>query len=93
MPPILKDPDSRTEQTIDWRDHRPDAGAPMASSWTIRPAETGGLIEVAARLDGTLAAVTLDGGRPGRVYSVTNRVLFTDGQSDERSLTIRVEER
>ncbi|WP_443028026.1 phage fiber-tail adaptor protein [Sphingopyxis sp. Root1497] len=38
-------------------------------------------------------AATLDGGEAGGVYRVTNRVTLSDGQIDERSLTLRVEER
>jgi hypothetical protein len=39
------------------------------------------------------AAVTLAGGIAGHVYRVTNRVTLSDGQIDERSMTVRVEER
>ncbi|MEE4350418.1 MAG: hypothetical protein V2J26_09335 [Pacificimonas sp.] len=38
-------------------------------------------------------AATLAGGLRGHVYRVTNRVTFTDGRTDERSLSIRVDDR
>ena len=39
------------------------------------------------------SSVRLNGGVAGRIYRLTNRVTLSDGQVDERSVTMRVEER
>lgn len=39
------------------------------------------------------SSARLAGGIVGRLYRLTNRVTLSDGQMDERSVTIRVEER
>ena len=39
------------------------------------------------------SSARLSGGIVGRVYRLTNRVTLSDGQVDERSVTMRVEER
>jgi len=35
----------------------------------------------------------VSGGVPGHVYRITNFVTFSDARSDERQLTLRVEQR
>ena len=49
--------------------------------------------QFAAAHDLLQATVTLAGGVAGHVYRVTNRVTMSDGQIDERSVTVRAEER
>jgi hypothetical protein len=51
------------------------------------------VIVVGAAHDLLEVTVTLAGGIAGHVYRVTNRVTMSDGQIDERSMTMRVEER
>ena len=58
-----------------------------------RPAEGGGVAVEADAVDGLRSSVRLGGGRIGRLYRITNRVTLSDGQVDERSIHIRVEER
>ena len=41
----------------------------------------------------TRTAATIDGGVPGTIYRIVNRVTLTDGRTDDRSLVIRVEAR
>lgn len=43
--------------------------------------------------DGTVTTVWLMGGTSGQVYTVTNRITTNQGRTDDRSLTILVEER
>jgi hypothetical protein len=38
-------------------------------------------------------SATLTGGLAGRIYRITNRITLTDGQIDERSISLRVEAR
>ena len=51
------------------------------------------MLVAGAAHDLTQVTVTLAGGIAGHVYRVTNRVTMNDGQIDERSMTMRVEER
>lgn len=89
----LKDPRSRVDYAIDWGAAYLDGQAIAGSDWTIVPDELGGIAVDEAGYDLTQTGVTLSGGVPGRVYSVSNRVTFSDGRSDERSITLRVEPR
>jgi hypothetical protein len=90
---VVKDPDSRIDYEFDWGAAYPGGQAVVASDWIAAPDEAGGIIVAAAAHDLMRATATLAGGRPGHVYRVTNRVTMSDGQIDERSMTLRVEER
>jgi hypothetical protein len=93
MTMVVKDPDSRIDFEFDWAVAYPDGQAVTASVWTVAPGEAGGVAVAGAAHDLTRATATLAGGVAGRVYRVTNRVTLSDGQIDERSMTVRVEER
>lgn len=93
MAMMVKDPDARIDFEFDWHAACPDGQAVVASQWTVIPGDAGGVTIAAAAHDLTRSTVTLAGGIAGRVYRVTNRVTISDGQIDERSVTIRVEER
>lgn len=93
MTMMVKDPDSRIDFEFDWTVAYPDGQAVVASLWTIAPGEADGLAVAGAAHDLMQATATLAGGVAGHVYRVTNRVTLSDGQIDERSMTIRVEER
>lgn len=88
----LKDPQSRVDYAVDWSGYL-DGQVVAASSWSVRPAEPGGLAVDADSFDLTRTAATLSGGLAGHVYSATNQVTLSDGRIDERSITLRVEER
>jgi hypothetical protein len=90
---VVKDPDSRIDYEFDWGAAYPGGQAVVAIYWIAAPDEAGGIIVAAAAHDLMRATATLAGGRPGHVYRVTNRVTMSDGQIDERSMTVRVEER
>lgn len=89
----LKDPGSRVDYAIDWGHAYLTDQVLVASGWTVVPSEAEGLTIAASSFGLTRAAVTLSGGVSGHAYSVTNRVTLSDGQIDERSITLRVEER
>ncbi len=93
MTMMVKDPDSRIDFEFDWAAAFPGGQAVIASAWTVVPGEDGGVAVAGAAHDLMQATVTLAGGIAGRVYRVTNRVTLSDGQVDERSMTVRVEER
>ena len=65
----------------------------VASDWTVVPEEDDGIVVAASAHDLLQATATLAGGIAGHVYRITNRVTMSDGQIDERSVTMRVEER
>jgi hypothetical protein len=88
----LKDPQSRVDYAIDWSGYL-DGQVVAGSAWSVQPAEAGGLAVDAASFDLARTAATLAGGVVGHVYTATNRVTLSDGRSDQRSITLRVEER
>jgi hypothetical protein len=89
---FLKDPGGVIDHAVDW-DAGYLAGRTISqSSWQVAP-DQGGLTLGGARLEGGRAAITLAGGDAGKVYRVINRVMLSDGSSDERMLLVRVEER
>jgi hypothetical protein len=93
MTMVVKDPDARIDFEFGWAVAYPDGQAVIASAWTCVPVEVGGVAVAAASHDLVRTVATLNGGIAGHVYRVTNRVTMSDGQIDERSLTVRVEER
>lgn len=93
MTMMVKDPGTRIDFEFDWAAAYPGGQAVIASDWSVEPAEGGGVIVVGAAHDLLEVTVTLAGGIAGHVYRVTNRVTMSDGQIDERSMTMRVEER
>ena len=90
---FVKDPDSRIDYRVDWGAAYLGANLIAASQWQIHPAEPDGLAIAATGHDGLGTLVTLTGGRDGASYALTNRVTLTNGEIDERSIAIRVEQR
>lgn len=90
---FLKDPDSILDYSVDWAAAIERGISISASSWDVHPEEPGGIVVTGTSLEGSVSAVRLAGGLAGHVYAVGNRVVLLDGSRDERSLTIRVEER
>lgn len=90
---FVKDPAAVVDYAVDWQSAYLAGQVISQSDWSVVPDEPGGIaISVAAMAEGRSIA-TLVGGRRGRVYRLTNRVAFSDGRSDERSLDVRVEDR
>lgn len=88
----LKDPGARLDYAIDWSANL--CGASIAhSQWTVEPDEPAGLRAAADFREDYRTAVTLEGGKPGRIYRVANTITRSDGQVDARSLVIRAEVR
>lgn len=90
---FLKDPQAVLDYRVDWGAALGPGAGISASSWEVQPDEAGGVIVAGSGLTGLVATVRLGGGVPGHVYVVGNRIVLPDGSSDERSLTIRVEDR
>ncbi len=90
---FLKDCDARLDYRVDWRDACADGTTIAGSEWSVAPVHAGGIdVSGMAIGDGTTCAA-LGGGVAGCIYVIGNRVTFSDGRIDERSLVVRVEER
>ena len=88
----LKDPGSSVDYAIDWVGYL-DGQTVASSEWRVIPEEDGGVAVGEASFDLSRTAARISGGVGGHVYSVSNKVTFSDGSSDERSICLRVEER
>jgi hypothetical protein len=90
---FLKDPAAELAYAVDWGAEYLAGQTIVDASWTIAPDEDGGLVAASPQIVGGQATVRLTGGRVGRVYRVTNQVVFSDSGRDERALVVRVEDR
>ena len=85
---FTKDPNAVLDYSIDWT--RWLAGDQIATSeWIV----ASGLTKMADSKTATSATVWLTGGTAGQSYIVTNRITTAAGRTEDRSFTIRVEER
>lgn len=89
----LKDPAARLDYAVDWGAGYLEAQTVAASEWRVAPAVEGGVVVAAELKSATRTAATIEGGIPGRIYRVTNKVTLSDGRKEARTLTIRVEAR
>lgn len=85
---FTKDPNAILDYSIDWT--RWLAGDQIATSEWIVPS---GLTKMADSTTTTSATVWLSGGSAGQSHTVTNRITTAAGRTEDRSFTIRVEER
>jgi hypothetical protein len=88
----LKDPQSRVDYAIDWSIHL-DGQTIEASQWHVTPNEDGGIVVEEDSYEPVRTAARLAGGLAGHSYSVANLVTLSDGGTDVRSITLRVEAR
>ncbi|MCC6364928.1 MAG: hypothetical protein IT165_15530 [Bryobacterales bacterium] len=85
---FTKDPNAVLDYSIDWT--RWLAGDQIAASeWIV----ASGLTKMADSKTATSATVWLSGGTAGQSYIVTNRITTSAGRTEDRSFTVRVEER
>ena len=90
----LKDPGASIDYSFDWSaGYLANGQTVSASVWSVSPLETSGVSVLGTFATGLQTSAQVAGGVTGRVYRLTNRVTFSDGRSDERSLTVRVEDR
>jgi hypothetical protein len=85
---FTKDPNAVLDYSIDWT--RWLAGDQIATSEWIIPS---GLTKMADSKTVTAATVWLSSGTASQSYTVTNRITTAAGRTEDRSFTIRVEER
>jgi hypothetical protein len=91
---VLKDPASVLDYAIDWGAQYLDPTDMLAeSSWSVVPVEDGGVAIVSSDISDRVSTVNVQGGVPGRIYRLFNRVVAQSGRIDERSVVLRVEQR
>ena len=90
----LKDPGATLDYSIDWGSQYLAEFELLASSdWTVIPDEPGGITVVGSSFDPLISTVSAQGGIAGHIYRLVNRISTLEGRVDERSVTIRVEDR
>ena len=90
---LLKDPEAVLDYAVDWGAEYLGGDALTQSSWSVVPAEAGGLTIVSNRFDLLNSSVQVGGGIAGRIYRLTNHVTTAEGREDSRSIMLRVETR
>ena len=87
---FTKDPDAVLDYSVDWSAWL--AGDEISSSeWQL---ENGAAIEKVTDTNTTTSAtVWLRGGDAGTTYLVTNRIVTMGGRTDDRTITVKVEDR
>jgi hypothetical protein len=87
---FTKDPDAILDYSVDWSSWL--AGDEISSSeWLL---EEGTAIEKASdSKTATKTTVWLRGGNAGTTYLVTNRIVTVAGRTDDRSISVKVEDR
>lgn len=90
---FLKDPGASIDYAVEWGAGYLGAQTIAASQWSVEPDEPAGVHVGATLAAPTRTGATLNGGVPGQVYRVRNRVTLSDGRIDERSIALRVEQR
>lgn len=90
---LLKDPAATLDYSVDWGADYLTGDVLTESSWTVVPAEPGGLSIMSSRFDLLTSTVQVGGGIAGRIYRLTNLVVTAEGREDSRSIMLRVEKR
>lgn len=87
---FTKDPDAVLDYSVDWSLWL--AGDEISTSeWILAQ---GALLEkVTDTKTTTKATVWLRGGEAGTTYLVTNRIVTVGGRTDDRTISVKVEER
>lgn len=80
-----KDPDEVKYYAFNWTNHLNTGATVSTSTWT-----TTGLTNGSASVASPLTQVLLSGGTAGTNYTITNRITTSDGETLERSGTLRV---
>jgi len=92
MTVFAKDPQAILDYSFDWDDNYLQMGETVSSSvWSVIPTS-----ELA--IDSTLntastATATVSAGVSGHIYRLTNRIVTSLGRTEERSITMRVQDR
>lgn len=86
---FTKDPDAILDFGFDWTQWLSPSEAITSSTMIASP----GITINSNTFSTTLATVWLSGGTAGFPYTVTNRISTNQGRTDDRTITIRVQQR
>ena len=97
---FIKDPDASLIYAFDWANGGPNdasadddgwlQGAVITASSFILPTDLTNLIDTN---DDTTASIKISGGKEGKNYTVANRISTDGGETDDRSIRIKVRSR
>lgn len=90
---LLKDPSALLDYAVEWGADYLNEDEIVTSTWTVEPAEPGGLAVVKSAFGLVDTSVTVGGGVIGRLYRLANHVRFVTEREDTRSILLRVEDR
>jgi len=93
---FVKDPDAIIDYVFDWtKSYLLVSEIITSSSWFILPQGTVGDLTMGTipPIVSGVASAFVSGGIPGKVYRLTNRITTDQGRTDDRTITIRVEEK
>jgi hypothetical protein len=83
-----KDPDAVLDYTVDWSTWL-GADTISTSTWTVPT----GITEDSETEDTTTTTIWLSGGTVGAQYELVNEIVTAAGRTENRTITIRVNER
>lgn len=93
MTVFVKDPDARVDYSMDWGASYLGDQLIETSSWSVTPqGDTAPVVEASSH-DGRKTAVSISGGLVGKIYDLTNRIILSNSEKIERSISIHVEQR
>jgi hypothetical protein len=82
---VLKDPDAVLDYSINWEPWLADGDTIATSEWIVTGPDSTLEVDSSGKST-TVTTVWLSGGTLGQVYTVTNRVVTTEGRTDDRSI-------
>jgi hypothetical protein len=86
------DPDAVLDYTIDWSAWLGDGETIALSTWDV-PGGATGLTEVSDTATSTETSVRISGGTAGTWYEVTNHIITSTGQEEDRTIKLFSSER
>ena len=93
---FIKDPDAILDYRFDWSSWLQNGDTISSCQFIVSPGITvgnGSNGALAPTNTTTNATVWLIGGTAGQVYTVTSRIVTSQGRTDDRTITIRVQNR
>lgn len=88
---FTRDPDAELDYGVDWSDWLQDGETISSSEWAVDSGE--GLTLDNAAHDDTMTTIwTLPGATVGVTYHLRNRIVTSEGRTDDRTLLIRIVE-
>jgi len=85
----VKDPDANLDYSVDWSQWLQSGETITASTWVV----TTGITKGTTSNTTTSTTVWLSGGTDGTKYTATNHITTSLARQDDRSITIRVQQR